>query len=92
MKTEIFGKTQRHIYARVHLPNFPQDLTPLYENLGKTITPRSASLVLMDIVGAGNIDFKFAEAEYDDYEEFNYNEGYYPGKQNFSCVLKHRPF
>jgi len=32
----------------------------------------------MDIVGAGNIDFKFVDAEYDDYEEFNYNEGYYP--------------
>ena len=55
-------------------------MTPLYENLGKSITPRSASLVLLDIVGAGNIEFNFAEAEYEDYEDFNYNEGYYPGK------------
>ena len=69
-----------------HLFNCPQDLTPLYENLGKTISPRSASLVLMDIVGAGNIDFKFVDAEYDDYEEFNYNEGYYPGKPDFKRV------
>ena len=69
-----------------HLSNSPQDLTPLYENLGKTISPRSASIVLMDIVGAGNIDFKFVDAEYDDYEEFNYNEGYYPGKPYFNLV------
>ena len=69
-----------------HLSNSPQDLTPLYENLGKTISPRSASIVLMDIVGAGNIDFKFVDAEYDDYEEFNYNEGYYPGKPDFNRV------
>ena len=61
-------------------------MTPLYENLGKSISPRSASLVLLDIVGAGNIEFNFAEAEYEDYEDFNYNEGYYPGKQDSNRV------
>lgn len=50
----------------------------LYENIGKNIIPRSASLVLVDIVGAGNLEVVSWDAEYDDYEEYNRNEGHYP--------------